>query len=119
MHRSRCWPFALALLLGGCAAKQVVPLDCVPKEVEVYVDGALLDRDDVLTLSKDEPHKLFFKRPGHEPQLVVLESMSGPDGQLQLDTDDVCVTLVPVGVGRELTIEAEPGHDTDPQESRR
>lgn len=99
----------LALILpmstAACVSTQVIPLDCVPDEVSIYVDGRLIDRDDVLTLSQDEPHKLYFKQPGHEPTLVVLESMMGPDGTPRLDAEDACVTLVPVGVGREVTLE--------------
>jgi hypothetical protein len=105
-----CWAIGgcAAALLPGCAAKQTVPLECVSEEVVVYVDGRLLEeRPDALELRADEPHKLFFKLPGHEPQLVVLESAPDDEGRLRLSPADVCVELVPVGLARELTIEVE------------
>lgn len=105
-------PFLLLLflLLAGCAAKQQVPLDCVTEEVLVYVDGKLLaENPDVVELAVGEPHKIYFKRPGHEPELIVLETVVGPDGTKQLEPSDVCRELVPIGVDRELTIEPEEG----------
>jgi hypothetical protein len=104
-------PLAL-LCVWGCATTQEVPLGCVAEEVQVYVDGRLLEgRPESIDLSVGDPHKLYFKRPGHEPQLVVLESREGPDGSLRLEPADVCVELIPVGLGRELVIEAEEGPD--------
>ena len=104
----------LALASAGCAAKQTIPLDCIPEEVLVYVDGRLLEeRPDALELSAGEPHKLYFKREGHESQLVVLDSHIDAEGKPQLSPADVCVKLVPVGVGRELTIEADEDAASD------
>ena len=95
------------VLAVGCAAKQRIPLDCVTEEVVIYVDGKVLaENPDALELRADEPHKVFFKRPGHEPELVVLESTLDADGRARLEPADVCVELVPIGVERELTIEA-------------
>lgn len=107
LRGAACVGTALAsALLPGCAAKQSVPLECVAEEVEIYVDGRLLEeRVDELRLPVDEPHKLYFKRPGHEPQLVVLEPSQDPDGRLRLEPADVCVELVPIGLDRKLTIE--------------
>ena len=104
-------PLAIAL---GCAARQTVPLDCVTEEVVVYVDGQLLEEHpDALELRVDEPHKLYFKRPGHEPELVVLDSVTGDDGRPRLEPSNVCVELVPIGLERELTIEAEDAEDDE------
>lgn len=98
-----------AALTLGCAAKQAIPLHCIPEEVVVYVDGELLEEHpDVLELSVNEPHKLYFTRPGHEPQLIVLHSRASEDGRAELTPADVCVELTPVGLGRELTIEIDP-----------
>ncbi len=98
----------------GCAAKQPIPLDCVPREVEIYVDGELLEeRPDSITLTRDEAHKIYLKRPGYAPELLVLQPEPGPDGTNQLDASDVCVELVPVGVERTLTIEGEGDVVTD------
>jgi hypothetical protein len=99
---------AVAALLAGCATKQAVPLHCVTEEVVVYVDGRLLAEDpDLLELSADEPHKLYFKRPGYEPQLVVLDPRADADGHPVLEPRDVCAELRPIGLDRELTIETE------------
>lgn len=99
---------AAALAGSGCASTQTVPLECLSEEVRVYVDGRLLEQNpDALELDTDEPHKLYFKREGHEPQLVVLESVVDAEGKARLSPADVCVELVPVGLARELTIEAE------------
>ena len=92
----------------GCATTQQIPLECVAEEVQVFVDGQLLEeRPDAIDLRADVPHKLYFKREGHEPQLVVLEPAEGLDGTWRLEPGDVCVELVPVGIGRELTIEVD------------
>lgn len=97
-----------ALLLAGCAAKQQIPLDCLTQEVKVYVDGRLLEENpDMLELSAEDPHKLFVKRPGQEPQLVVLDTTYDDEGRPVLEPADVCAVLVPVPLERELTIEAE------------
>lgn len=99
---------ALGLAAHGCASTQSVPLDCVEEQIAVYVDGRLLEGDpDEIRLRTDQPHKLYFKREGSEPQLVVLEPTTGPDGERRLEPANVCVKLVPVGLGREITIEVE------------
>ena len=104
---------ALGLLipLSGCAPKQRVPLACVPEQVTIYVDGqALEENPDALELRADEPHKIYFKGEGYEPQLIVLESGTDPDGDPALVPAEVCVELVAVEVERSLTLtpEAEP-----------
>lgn len=110
MTRRRTLAFVAACALAlGCAARQPVALGgCVTEEVKVYVDGRLLEQNpDVLELRADQPHKLYFKRPGHEPQLVVLEPRQDADGRPVLSPADVCAVLVPIKLDRELTIEAE------------
>ena len=92
----------------ACAAKQRVPLDCVPEEVTVYVDQrALEELPETLELRSDRPHKIFLKGPGYEPQLIVLEPRRGEDGKSTLHPDRICVELVRVGVDRQLTLEIE------------
>jgi len=101
-------PAGIVAILAGCAAKQAIPLDCVTQEVVVYVDGRLLaEHPELLELRADQPHKLYFKRPGYEPQLVVLDSREDADGRPRLEPRDVCAELRPIGLDRELTIEAE------------
>lgn len=99
---------ALGLMPLACATTQEIPLGCVEEEVQIFVDGRLLEGDPrSVSLRADRPHKLFFKREGEPPQLVVLEPGTGPDGEPRLVPSDPCVHLVPVGLGRELTIEVE------------
>lgn len=107
-HCARMVTWVALLSTWGCATKQQFPLECVAEQAQVYVDGRLLEQTpDAIRLRADTPHKLYFKREGHEPQLVVLEPTEAPDGSWRLEPSDVCVELVPIGLGRELTIEAE------------
>jgi len=99
----------------ACAAKQRVPLDCVPEEVTVFVDQrALEELPESLELRSDRPHTVFLKGPGYEPQLIVLEPRRGDSGRTALHPDHICVELVPVGVDRELTLEIEEDADALP-----
>ena len=110
LARAAVWITLLAA--WGCATQQSIPLACVVEEVHIFVDGRLLEgQPDAIDLRSDVPHKLYFKREGHEPQLVVLEPRTAPDGSWRLEPADVCVQLVPVGLGRKLTIEAEESAD--------
>jgi hypothetical protein len=110
IRRTRIALAAVAALAIGlaCAAKQRVPLDCVPDEVTVYVDQrALEEPPESLELRSDRPHKIYLKGPGYEPQLVVLEPRRDATGRTTLQPDRVCVELVPVGVDRQLRLEIE------------
>jgi hypothetical protein len=109
--RRRTRALAAAAALCACAPKQRIPLDsCVTDKVVVYVDGRLLDSDPAsLELRSDEPHKLYIKRPGEPPRLVVLESAPDREGRLRLEPADPCSEVVAVGERRELTIEVDDG----------
>jgi len=110
----------VALLLAphlACAAKQRIALDCVPERVTIYVDREALDAGtDTVELRIDEPHQIYVKGPGYEPQLIVLEPRVGEDGRTRLHPENVCVELVRVGVDRELTLEAEHDPEAPPPE---
>jgi len=116
----RCTRIALVVvttsaLVVACAAKQRVPLDCVPEEVTVFVDQrALEELPESLELRSDRPHKIFLKGPGYEPQLIVLEPRRDESGKTALHPDRICVELVPVGVNRQLTLEIEENGDVIP-----
>ena len=100
-----------ALLLAGaagCASTQSVRITCVPREVSIYVDGQLLEGDRA-ELRTDRAHKIFAKGPGFEPRLVVVEPETGDDGRPSFADGEVCVRVVPIGMGRELDMEVEPG----------
>ena len=105
-----CLPFvviALALL-AGCASKQRIALDCVPSGVTVYVDGrALEETPDSIALRKDEPHTVFFKGVGYQPQMVVLNSWE-EDGRKRLTPTDLCAEVAFVAVRPEVHMEIDP-----------
>ena len=109
-----------ALAAAACAPKQRIPLDaCVTEKVVVYVDGRLLESDPAsLELRSDEPHKLYIKRPGEPPRLVVLEATPDPEGRLRLEPADPCSEIVAVGEGRELTIEVDDKAAGDSQPAK-
>ena len=106
--RLLCAALSLASLLA-CAPKQRIPLEeCVVENVVVYVDDRLLEVSPAdLELRTDEPHKLYIKRPGQRPQLVVLEPTQDGEGRPRLEPADPCKELVAVGLDRELTIEVD------------
>ena len=99
---------ALALLaVCACAHKQTIPLDCVPKDVTIYLDKVPLDRNpDSIALRTDQPHVLFFKGEGYEPVMVVLDIEETADGPA-LSPRDLCFELNLAKRKRELEIEIE------------
>ena len=97
---------ALVLLtVGACAHTQTVRLDCVPKDVTIYLDKTPLERvPDSIALRTDQPHVLFFKGEGYEPVMVVLELEETADGPA-LSPRDLCFELNLAKRKRELEIE--------------
>ncbi|MEZ4216602.1 MAG: hypothetical protein R3E88_09000 [Myxococcota bacterium] len=86
---------------------QVVPLDVGPGAVEVYVDGARAEgAPRELELRADRDHKVFVKRDGYTPALVVLETRR-VDGRDALAPDAVRVRLRPRAGEREVEIRDE------------
>lgn len=108
---------AAVTALIACAPKQRIPLEvCTAEQVVVFVDGRLLEgAADSVELRSDEPHKLYFKRPGEPPHLVVLEPGSDDDGRPRLSPADPCRELMAVGLDRELTIEVDEDSATLPR----
>jgi hypothetical protein len=103
---------AASLLAAGClSSTQRVRIACVPEEMKIYVDGRLLEEgaENVIFLRTDEPHKIFVRGEGYEPQLVVLEPTLDADGRESLGADEVCIEVIPVGMERELDLQME--HD--------
>jgi len=79
--------------------RQRVPLFVGPGPVEVYVDGERLDpvpRE--IELRADRDHKVFVKREGFQPELVVLEATDAGDRPM-LQPPDVRVELRPKRAG--------------------
>jgi hypothetical protein len=92
----------------GCASKQRVALDCVPHQVEVYVDGRKLQKTpESIELRKDKAHTVFFKGGGYPPQMVVLRS-EDVDGEARLSPAGVCTEAVFLETRPEVEIEVEP-----------
>ena len=107
---------AVALVALACAPKQTIPFEaCEAEKVTIYVDGRLLAYGGKpVELRADLPHKLFFKRAGHEPRLIVLEPTEDASGVARLEPADPCAELLTVGLDRELTIEAEDEEKAEP-----
>ncbi|HXV37493.1 MAG TPA: hypothetical protein VEC18_10105 [Myxococcota bacterium] len=99
---------ALALLaLGACAQTQTYRLDCVPKDVTIYLDKVPLERvPDELALRVDSPHVLYFKGEGYEPTMVVLEIEETAEGPA-LSPSDLCLDLRLSRRDRDLEVEVE------------
>jgi hypothetical protein len=90
----RIGSIVLAMIaVSACAHKQTIRLDCVPKDVTIYLDKAPLERvPDSIDLPTSEPHVLFFKGEGYEPTMVVLEIEETADGPT-LSPRDLCLDL--------------------------
>jgi len=99
---------AAAAALVACAPKQKIPLDCVPEDVAIYVDGTRLEKvpSDV-ELRSDRPHTLYFKGPDFVPELIVLNSEE-VDGKDRLSPSEVCVRPRYVRANRNLKVEIDP-----------
>jgi hypothetical protein len=97
-----------AVLAAGCVTTQKMRISCVPREVVVYVDGRQIEGDEV-ALRTDRAHKIYAKGPGYQPRLVVVEPEVDENGRAAFRDDELCVRLVPVGMGRELEVEVDPG----------
>ena len=102
---------SVALLAGAaaaalaCASPQRVSLACVPKNVTVFVDGRLVEGSpSELKLSKDEPHTVFLKGGGYQPQMLVFESRE-QDGERVLEPADLCSRVVLVEMQPDVKIE--------------
>ena len=105
----------VAVFVGGCAPKQWVPLDLGPGAVDLYVDGRRVDgvpRE--VELRADRDHKLFVKRPGYLPELVVLEARE-VEGDAVLRPPSVRVWLEPVIGDRSIEIEEAPARPVPQQ----
>jgi hypothetical protein len=100
-----CGIALVLLVVGACAHKQTIRLDCVPKDVTIYLDKVPLDRvADSIDLRTDEPHLLFFRGEGYEPTMVVLEIEETADGPA-LSPRDLCLELNLVRRSRDLELE--------------
>jgi hypothetical protein len=117
---------AIALLLlvtGACAHTQSFQIDCIPRDVTIFLDGEPLDRapadvtvfvdgvpvdrtSDSIDLRTDQPHVLFIRGEGYEPAMVVLDIEETEDGPA-LSPRDLCLGLNLAKRSRKLEIEVE------------
>lgn len=101
---------AAAVLLvatSACAPKQRIPLDIGPGPVLLFVDGELvLEIPEELELRADRDHKVFVKRDGYTPEMVVLES-TGREGRDQLEPARIDIRLQPRRGDRDVLIEGD------------
>ena len=103
----------LATSCAACASSQSVRIRCVPREVNVYVDGRLLEGDET-SLRTDQPHKIYVKGPGYQSRLVVLEPQVDERGRSAFRDEDLCIEVVPIGMNRELEVDVERGKPEAP-----
>jgi hypothetical protein len=100
---------AAALAAFGCAPRQTIPLDCVPREMTIYVDGEALEQvPPSLALRTDADHKIMFKGGGYETRFIALATRESEEGD-ELAPADICTELRFVKVKKELEIEVERG----------
>jgi hypothetical protein len=116
---SRCAAslFLTLAVSAGCASTQKVSLECVPSEVEVFVDGRRLEGSpQEVKLRVDDPHTVYFKGGGYHPQMVVLESRE-VDGKRRLSHSELCREVVFTEVTPELRVEVEEDAPSGPADS--
>lgn len=100
---------ALLAAQPGCAPKQRIPLDVGPGPVLVFIDGELVpETPEAVELRADRDHKVFVKREGYTPQLVVLET-SERDGRDRLLPARVDVRLERRLGNREVQVDVAEG----------
>ena len=98
-----------ALSILGCATRQRIPIDCVPENVTVYLDGEALEEvPTAVELDPKRPHTLYFKGDEIVPELVVFET-TDVDGVARLSPEEVCVHPRVARARRVLRVEIDPG----------
>jgi len=84
----------LALGATGCARYQMVGVYGPPGST-VFVDGTEVGPvPRQIRVSREEAHSIYVKKPGFQPQLVVLELNDAADGVDYLTPADVSVRLL-------------------------
>ena len=103
--------FAASALQFGCVTRQRVPLDVGPGPVLLFVDGELATEiPEELELRADRDHKIFVKRDGYTPELVVLESRE-LDGRDRLEPPRIEIRLKRKRGDRDVRIEDDEGEE--------
>ena len=120
MHRSRAGhgsSLAIAALgvlatlaLGACRPYQNVGIVSVPEGAEVYLDGHMVGVTPLrLRIATQAHHKVYLKKEGYRPELLVLNSHQPQDRIDFLTPADLRVRLMPLvaPLPRELEVEGE------------
>jgi len=120
----RICAIALSLLVtGACAHTQTFQIDCIPRDVTIFLDGEPLDRgpadvtvfvdgapvdrtSDSIDLRTDQPHVLFIRGEGYKPAMVVLDIEETGNGPA-LSPRNLCLDLNLAKRSRKLEIEVE------------
>ncbi len=101
----------LALVSATCAPYQNVGIDSRPAAAEVFVDGFRIGQTPVrIPIGTLSDHKVYLKKEGYRPELVILTLREPPDRLNFLTPPDIFVTLVPLddrSIGSDLQIEPE------------
>lgn len=84
-----------------------MPLDCVPREVVLYLDGERIEPvPQSLELRSDRAHQLMFRSEAYETQYVWVEPVQSEGGPA-LAPANLCEELRFVQVERSVDIELE------------
>ncbi len=86
----------LALVAATCAPYQNVGISSTPSQAEVFVDGELVGlTPQRLAIGTFSDHKVYVKKEGYRPELVVLMLHRPTDRINFLTPPDVHITLTP------------------------
>ena len=101
----------LALVAATCAPYQDVGIQSTPSEAEIFVDGELVGHTPKrLPITTLGDHKVYLKKEGYRPELVVLLLHRPLDRINFLTPPDIVVTLTPLSdssLDSDLRIEIE------------
>lgn len=102
---------SLGIVLQGatCAPYQNVSVHSTPAAAQVFVDGDFIGvTPQRLAIGTLSDHKVFLKKDGYRPELVVLTLHRPTDGINFLTPPDVYVTLSPLdGSERDSDVEVQ------------
>jgi hypothetical protein len=101
----------LALIAATCPPYQNVGINSTPSEAQIFVDGDLVGHTPAqISVGTLDDHKVYLKKEGYRPELVVL-LLHRPTDQINfLTPPDVYVTLTPLSdssLDSDVTVEIE------------
>ncbi len=101
----------LVLIAATCPPYQNVGINSTPSEAQIFVDGDLVGLTPAqISVGTLDDHKVYLKKEGYRPELVVL-FLHRPTDQINfLTPPDVHVTLTPLSnssLDSDVTVEIE------------